>query len=73
MGVEHWATFPPWEVLDLVGSATGTIIAFVLPAMFSFKLKGYTNTAPYIYGWGTVGVVGVFHRVTSRWIGVHVF
>lgn len=28
------------DVLDLVGAATGTMLAFVLPALFSFKLKG---------------------------------
>lgn len=52
------------DVLDLVGSATGTIIAFVLPAMFSFKLKGYTNTACLIFVvGGTVGVVGTFQSL----------
>lgn len=40
------------DVLDLVGCATGTVIAFILPALFSFKLRGYTHLA------GVVGFVG---------------
>jgi amino acid permease len=44
------------DVLDLVGCATGTVIAFILPALFSFRLRGYTHFAACILVVG--GVVG---------------
>jgi len=49
------------DVLDLVGAFTGTMIAFILPALFSFKLKGYTriSCAILVIG-GVVGSVGTF-------------
>lgn len=47
------------DVLDLVGSATGTAIAFVLPALFSFKIIGFTFEGLFllVIG-GAVGCVG---------------
>jgi hypothetical protein len=47
------------DVLNLVGCATGTVIAFILPALFSFRLNGYSHTALFllIVG-GLVGLVG---------------
>jgi amino acid permease len=47
------------DVLNLVGCVSGTMIAFILPAMFSFRLKGYTHLAGLIFlVGGTVGTVG---------------
>lgn len=47
------------DVLDLVGCATGTVIAFILPALFSFRLRGYTHFAAFILVvGGAVGSVG---------------
>mmetsp|Transcript_18687 Transcript_18687/g.27899 ORF Transcript_18687/g.27899 Transcript_18687/m.27899 type:complete len:621 (-) Transcript_18687:676-2538(-) len=47
------------DVLDLVGCATGSVIGFVLPALFSFKLDGYSHLALLIFMVGAVvGVVG---------------
>ena len=51
------------DVLDLVGAFTGTMIAFVLPALFSFKLKGYSNLSLIILGIG--GFVGLLGTVYS--------
>lgn len=49
------------DVLDLVGCTTGTVIAFILPALFSFKLRGYSHLAAFIlFVGGTVGLVGTF-------------
>jgi amino acid permease len=47
------------DVLNLVGCATGTVIAFILPALFSFQLNGYSHTALFllVVG-GLVGLVG---------------
>eukprot|EP00797_Seminavis_robusta_P036522 Sro936_g222080.2 (187) ;mRNA; r:20267-20827 len=47
------------DVLDLTGCVAGTAIAFVLPAMFSFKLHGYNHLAAFILlVGGTIGLVG---------------
>jgi hypothetical protein len=45
------------DVLDLVGAFTGTMLAFILPALFSFKLNGYSRASLAILGIG--GVVGL--------------
>jgi hypothetical protein len=45
------------DVLDLVGAFTGTLLAFILPALFSFKLKGYSHVSLAIIGIG--GIVGL--------------
>ncbi|KAL7538611.1 hypothetical protein ACHAXR_008683 [Thalassiosira sp. AJA248-18] len=51
------------DVLDLVGAFTGTLLAFVLPALFSFKLKGYSHLSMAILGIG--GVVGLLGTIFS--------
>lgn len=53
-------------VLDLVGCATGTVIAFVLPGAFSFKEKGYTHEAAMILVvGGVVGLIGTYFSVKN--------
>jgi len=51
------------DVLDLVGAGTGTLLAFILPALFSFKLKGYSRVSMAILGIG--GVVGILGTIFS--------
>ena len=52
------------DILDLVGSATGSAIAFILPALFSFKIIGFTYEAAIILFIGcVVGSVGTFFSV----------
>jgi amino acid permease len=51
------------DVLDLVGCAAGTMIAFVLPGLFSFRLQGYTHLAALILAVG--GIVGLIGTVFS--------
>mmetsp|Transcript_12468 Transcript_12468/g.35695 ORF Transcript_12468/g.35695 Transcript_12468/m.35695 type:complete len:524 (-) Transcript_12468:134-1705(-) len=52
------------DVLDLVGCATGTFIAFILPALFSFRLVGYTHLAAAIFViGGIVGSVGTYFSI----------
>jgi hypothetical protein len=47
------------DVLDLVGAFTGTLLAFVLPALFAFKLKGYShNSCAILTIGGFVGIIG---------------
>jgi amino acid permease len=47
------------DVLDLVGCATGTLIAFILPSLLALKLQGYSHLAAFILIVGViVGVVG---------------
>ena len=46
------------DILDLVGCASGTLIAFVFPAMLAFKLQGFSFLACIILLVG--GVVGLF-------------
>jgi amino acid permease len=51
------------DVLDLVGAFTGTLLAFILPALFSRKLRGHSRQSLLILVIG--GVVGVLGTVTS--------
>jgi len=51
------------DVLDLVGAGTGTLLAFILPALFSFKLKGYSRVSMAILSIG--GVVGILGTIFS--------
>ncbi len=52
------------DVLNLVGCATGTIIAFLLPALLSFRIEGYSHVAMLIFLVGvSVGPVGTFFSV----------
>ena len=47
------------DILDLVGSASGTAMAFILPGLLSFKLQGYSRLALIILVvGGAVGFVG---------------
>lgn len=49
------------DVLDLVGCATGAMIAFVMPGLFSLQIKGYTTQGALLLGiGGIVGVIGTF-------------
>jgi len=51
------------DVLNLVGCATGTVLAFILPSLFYFKLRGFNAFFPiflFIVG-GTIGVVGTWN------------
>lgn len=52
------------DVLDLVGCVSGTLIAFILPALFSFKLKGYSHLgAVILVVGGVIGSVGTFYSL----------
>lgn len=50
------------DILDLVGSMTGTLVAFVLPGLFSFKIKGRCtwDALLIILVGGCVGCVGTY-------------
>mmetsp|Transcript_110462 Transcript_110462/g.319242 ORF Transcript_110462/g.319242 Transcript_110462/m.319242 type:complete len:170 (+) Transcript_110462:1045-1554(+) len=57
------------DVLDLVGCASGTVIAFLLPAILSFKIEGYTHVAMLIFFVGsTVGTVGTFFSLKKLFL-----
>jgi amino acid permease len=61
------------DVLDLVGCASGTIIAFILPALLSFRLEGYSHLALVIFVvGGTVGIVGTYFSVKKLFIDLGV-
>jgi amino acid permease len=52
------------DILDLVGCASGTLIAFIIPALLSLRLEGYTNLAMLILVvGGVVGIFGTFYSV----------
>jgi len=51
------------DVLDLVGAFTGTLLAFVLPALFSLKLRGHSQQSMLILVVG--GCVGLLGTTTS--------
>jgi len=52
------------DILDLVGCATGTLIAFIVPALLAFRLQGYSHTAALILVvGGVVGSVGTFYSL----------
>jgi hypothetical protein len=53
------------DVLDLVGCASGTLIAFVLPGLFSLQIKGYSTEGALLLGIG--GVVGTIGTICSLW------
>lgn len=54
------------DVLNLVGSATGTLIAFVLPALFSYRMRGYTHLATLllVVG-GSIGISGTYFSLVK--------
>jgi amino acid permease len=52
------------DVLDLVGCATGTLIAFILPSCLALRLQGYSHLAAIILVIGVVvGVVGTCYAL----------
>jgi amino acid permease len=52
------------DILDLVGCASGTLIAFVFPAVLSLRMEGYTHQAMFILAvGGAVGTVGTYFSV----------
>jgi amino acid permease len=60
------------DVLDLVGCATGTIIAFILPALLSFSIEGYSHLALLILlVGGAVGTVGTFFSLKKLFLDLH--
>jgi len=57
------------DVLDLIGCATGTVIAFVLPSLFSFRLKGYSHLAAFVLViGGIVGIFGTFYSTKQLFV-----
>jgi amino acid permease len=49
------------DVLSLVGCATGTLIAFVFPALLSLRLQGFNYTATLLlFIGGVIGSVGTY-------------
>lgn len=53
-------------VLNLTGAATGTVISFILPAMFSFKVRGHTilGSLLFLLG-GSVGLIGTYYSTVA--------
>jgi amino acid permease len=57
------------DVLDLVGCFSGTIIAFIVPALLSFKLEGYSHLALLILAvGGSVGTVGTYFSIRKLFV-----
>jgi len=57
------------DVLDLVGCASGTMIAFLLPALISFKIEGYSHLAMLIFlVGGFAGPVGTFFSLKKLFV-----
>jgi len=54
------------DVLDLVGCVTGTTICFILPGLFSLRLKGYSHIAALLLAVGViVGVTGTYFSLVQ--------
>lgn len=52
------------DILDLVGCASGTLIAFVIPGLLSFSVEGYTHLGMLIFTvGGAVGTVGTYYSI----------
>jgi len=52
------------DVLDLVGCASGTLIAFIIPGLLSFYIEGYNHLALVIFTvGGLVGSVGTYYSI----------
>lgn len=53
-------------VLNLTGCATGTVISYILPAVFSYKLRGHTTigTILFLLG-GSVGIIGTYYSIVA--------
>lgn len=60
------------DVLNLVGAFTGTLLAFILPALFSFTLKGYSKISVAILSiGGLVGVCGTLSALVKFLADTH--
>mmetsp|Transcript_29362 Transcript_29362/g.66939 ORF Transcript_29362/g.66939 Transcript_29362/m.66939 type:complete len:938 (+) Transcript_29362:140-2953(+) len=61
------------DVLNLVGSFSGTLIAFVLPSVFSFKLRGYSLMAwiVLVVG-GVIGFLGSTFALAKFFRDIHI-
>lgn len=54
------------SILNLVGCATGTSMAFILPSLFAFKLQGCSFWPVFILAFGgTVGLFGTYLSVLA--------
>merc|ERR1712157_586131 len=52
------------DILDLVGCASGTLIAFIIPGLLSFRMEGYNPLAALILTvGGAVGTVGTYYSI----------
>lgn len=52
------------DILDLVGCASGTLIAFVIPGLLSISIEGYNHVAMLILMiGGAVGTVGTYYSI----------
>jgi len=52
------------DILDLVGCASGTLMAFVIPGLLSFYIEGYNHLAMIIFTvGGAVGLVGTYYSI----------
>jgi len=53
-------------VLNLAGCATGTLMSCILPALFSYKMRGHTmlGTVLFLLG-GSVGLVGTIYSILT--------
>jgi amino acid permease len=52
------------DVLDLVGCATGTLIAFIFPGMLAVRVHGYAVLAILLLSTGSVvGIMGTFYSI----------
>lgn len=57
---------PLTDVLTITGAFTGTMIAFILPAVLSFKLEGYNHLSMAILGiGGAAGMIGTIHSLVK--------
>ena len=54
------------DILDLTGCASGTLIAFVIPALLSFYIEGYNHLAMVLFAvGGVIGTVGTFYSINQ--------
>lgn len=53
-------------VLNLIGCAFGTVISYILPALFSYKLRGHTilGSLLFLLG-GSVGLIGTYYSIVA--------
>lgn len=52
------------DILDLIGCASGTLIAFVIPGLLSFYVEGYSHLAMVLLTvGGAVGTIGTYYSI----------